>query len=125
MDFFGITSVPGSSTRGGVRALLMLAKVLKNGSHVAMTPDGPKGPLHEVKGGIIKLAQRTGAKIYPVAIIAENKWEFKSWDKMFVPKPFSRATFSMGNPLSIPPTITAAEFEDFTHELKTRLEALE
>ena len=98
----GIDSIAGSSSRGGLEAIYLLVKSIRDGTHVAITPDGPKGPAGIVKGGIIKIAQKGGCNIYPVCIGYEKSWKFKSWDGMLLPIPFSRAVFAMGLPIIIP-----------------------
>ena len=111
MDFLGIDSIAGSSSRRGLGAMYDLIDCLKAGNHISITPDGPRGPKHKVKGGIFRIAQRTGAKIYPTAIVAEKKWTSRSWDGMFLPKPFSRAVMIMGEPLSVPSELSNDELE--------------
>jgi lysophospholipid acyltransferase (LPLAT)-like uncharacterized protein len=99
MRRLGIYSVAGSSSRGGLRALHSLSTELRSNSHIAITPDGPKGPIQKVKGGVLAIAQRTGAAIVPAAFSAEHRWQFKSWDGMIFPKPFSRAVMIKGRPI--------------------------
>lgn len=100
MRFLGVDSVAGSSSRGGLRAIHQLIKTLKTNSHIAITPDGPKGPAQKLKNGAILVAQRSGTLMHPAAFAAEKYWQFSSWDKMIFPKPFSRAVFIKGAPLS-------------------------
>ncbi|MEK9704240.1 MAG: DUF374 domain-containing protein, partial [Deltaproteobacteria bacterium] len=57
---FGFRAVRGSSTRGGIGAMKQLVRCLKDGNAVAITPDGPKGPIHRVQEGIVALAKMTG-----------------------------------------------------------------
>ena len=93
----GITSVAGSSTRGGKEALKALKVAIEEGNHVGFTPDGPKGPIYKMKPGAVRLAQLTNAPLYPMTISASNAYIFeKSWDKMLLPKPFSKVTFLVG-----------------------------
>lgn len=101
MKLLGIGTIGGSSTRGGARALVALQRALRAGMHVAMTPDGPKGPHQEVKEGVIKLASLSQAPILPVSIRASSVWTFGSWDKMFLPKPFSRVALVFGEPFFV------------------------
>jgi lysophospholipid acyltransferase (LPLAT)-like uncharacterized protein len=60
----------GSSTRGGAKALLGAIKALQNGVDVAITPDGPKGPMHTIADGIVMIAQKTNSKI--VSVLVQN-----------------------------------------------------
>ena len=98
---FGWHIVRGSSKRGGARGLLLLLRYLRRGGEVALTPDGPTGPIHQVKPGVIYLAARTGAPIVPFAIRAKPAWQAPSWDRFFVPFPFARCCFYFGPPVHI------------------------
>ena len=101
VSWFGLGSVPGSSTRGGMEATRKLIRFLKHGAVVAITPDGPKGPLYKSKDGVVMLASLAHAPIYPMSISADRVWRFKSWDKMILPKPFSKAVCVVGKPIYI------------------------
>lgn len=70
---FGHEAVRGSSTRGGAGALRALIKVGRSGRDVVVTPDGPKGPRHVAKLGIIHLARATGLPIVPLAFACSKK----------------------------------------------------
>jgi lysophospholipid acyltransferase (LPLAT)-like uncharacterized protein len=70
---FGHGAVRGSSTRGGAKALRALIKLARSGQDVAVTPDGPKGPRHVAKLGVIQLAKVTGLPIVPVAFACSKK----------------------------------------------------
>lgn len=124
LQSLGIDSIPGSSSQGGLQALHALVRKLKNGSHIAITPDGPKGPLCKVKMGVVKIAQVSGAAIYPMAIGSQRKWRFGSWDRMQLPIPFSRAVRLMGEPIKVPPKLNEQEFAGYVQELEDKLNAL-
>ena len=115
----GIDSVAGSSSNRGKEAFWELVTKFQEGSHVAITPDGPKGPRHKAKAGIVRLAQETNQWIQPMAIYAERVWEFKSWDRMFLPKPFSRAILVLGEKIEIPENM---EFETLLERVDTEME---
>lgn len=121
MNYFGIKSVGGSSSRGGKEALFRLIETLKSGDHIAITPDGPRGPLHKAKSGVIRIAQRSGAPIFPLAIASDRAWRSGSWDNMFLPRFFSRVHFVVGTPLSVPRELDNAELERLTALLEDRL----
>ncbi len=70
---FGHEAVRGSSTRGGVGALRALIKLGRSGRDVVVTPDGPKGPRHVAKPGVIHLAKATGLPIVPLAFACSKK----------------------------------------------------
>ena len=93
VNYLGIGSLNGSSTRGGARVLLQAIKGLKSDIDVAITPDGPKGPLYSIADGIIPIAQKTDSKILPFSTIPTKYWQLKSWDKFIIPKPFGTIHF--------------------------------
>ena len=93
VQYLGIGSIDGSSTRGGVKALISGIKELRNGGDIAITPDGPKGPIYSIADGIVLLAQKTKSPIRTLSCIPTKYWQFRSWDKFVVPKPFGRLEF--------------------------------
>lgn len=97
----GIRSIAGSSTRGGLKALLELIRESERGSDVGFTPDGPKGPPCECKEGIVLVAQKTGRAVYPMSYSVDRKWQLGSWDGMIIPKPFSRGIVITGSPIFV------------------------
>ena len=94
-----VGAVRGSSTRGGVRALLSLARMMKNEQvHACITIDGPAGPRHVAKEGGLFLANRTGGRIIPVRIFMKNSFKAPTWDKFQIPLPFSKVVIRFGEP---------------------------
>lgn len=102
IERFGFPAVRGSSSRGGVRALLGMHKVLDKGDSVAFTIDGPRGPIYVAKPGPVLLARNTGAPIYCFHIALEKAWVLNSWDRFMIPKPFSRAVVRIGKMIHVP-----------------------
>ena len=94
----------GSSSRGGATALRTLIRALASGGDGAITPDGPRGPRHTVKPGILKAAQQAGAMIVPVAAHARFSARLRTWDRMLVPGPGALVTIRYGAGQSVPPT---------------------
>jgi lysophospholipid acyltransferase (LPLAT)-like uncharacterized protein len=91
----------GSSTRGGVRALVGAVKALRAGGAVAFTPDGPRGPRREFKGGVLLAAQRGGAVVVPLHAGADRAWRLRSWDRFLIPKPFARVRIAYGRTFEV------------------------
>jgi len=105
LENLGWNTVRGSSSRGGSRSLLSLYKKLKKGESTALTPDGPTGPIYEVKPGIIFLQQRAGSLIVPIGADAVWKKNFNSWDNYLLPLPFSRASLVFGSAFAFNPEL--------------------
>ncbi len=100
--WFGVDSIAGSSSRGALGAFLGMVKVAEEeGAYLGITPDGPRGPRHECKKGIVALAQHTNIAIVPATYAVQRCWRLPSWDRMKVPKPFSRAALLLGDPITI------------------------
>jgi hypothetical protein len=99
----GYRSLPGSSTRGGARALLGAVRELRAGRAVAFTPDGPRGPRRELKPGVVVAAQRGGAVVVPLHAEADRSWRLHSWDRFMIPKPLARVWISYGRPFDVAP----------------------
>jgi len=118
-QWLGYNLVRGSTTRGGERALLSLVRELKAGREVAITPDGPRGPARKFAPGALIAAQRSGARILPIAASADRAWRLGSWDRFVIPKPFARITVAYAESTTVDaPTARAAAEES------PRLEAL-
>lgn len=99
---FGFGSVAGSSRRGGGEALRGLARQLKSGGSVGLTPDGPRGPRMSVGEGVLVLARLTGAPILPVAVAVSRRIVLNTWDQLIVPLPFGKGAMIWGNPIAVP-----------------------
>jgi lysophospholipid acyltransferase (LPLAT)-like uncharacterized protein len=86
----GIRSVRGSSSRLGREAVTALVTVMKEGNDIGITPDGPRGPLYDFKAGGLIVARRAHAPLLLLGGEFASAWQFKSWDRFYLPKPFSR-----------------------------------
>ena len=97
-----IAAVRGSSTRGGAAAAREMVDILRSGLDVGITPDGPKGPAREIKSGVLRVAQLSGAPIVPIANSTSRRLELrKAWDHFHVPLPFGRAAVVYGAPIEV------------------------
>jgi lysophospholipid acyltransferase (LPLAT)-like uncharacterized protein len=92
VEGLGYRTARGSTSKGGVRALLETARLLDEGITVGFTPDGPRGPRHEFAPGALIVAQRTGRPIIALSASASRAWRLSSWDRHLVPKPFATVT---------------------------------
>lgn len=103
---FGIKNVRGSSnkegrSKGGAAALIQCINALKEGHNICFTVDGPRGPKYKVQPGVIKASQKSGAKILPIIFNLNSYWEIKSWDRLQIPKPFSKLEVIIADPIEI------------------------
>ncbi len=122
---WGNTTVRGSTTRGGSRALLAMIKELERGIAVAVTPDGPRGPALKFQSGTLVAAQRANVPVVPILLHVDRAWRLKSWDRFIIPKFFARVTFAYGDPTMVggtSPREAAAEAERF-EEIMQKVQA--
>lgn len=92
--------VRGSTSRGGAEAVRELVRA-GGATHLALTPDGPRGPRRQVQQGLIYLASRTGLPVVPVGFGLDRPWRAASWDRFAIPRPWSRAACVTGAPITI------------------------
>lgn len=118
---FGIGAVRGSSSRRAVAGLIGLRQAMREGKDSCITPDGPRGPRRACQPGVIKLAQATGAPIIPIRCAFSSLRRLKTWDRLIVPLPFSAVRLEFGEPISIPPELDEAGFEQARLALETAL----
>jgi lysophospholipid acyltransferase (LPLAT)-like uncharacterized protein len=121
---FGYGAVRGSSTRGGVGAIVEMVRLMRNGCTTAFTIDGPKGPPRLVKPGAVLLAKKSGHPICPVTMALERRWIAPTWDSFQVPKPFSRACVFVAPPIYVPADADEAELESRNKQLQASLDEL-
>lgn len=121
---WGIHSVRGSATRGGVGGFMQQVNAYRRGYDLAVVPDGPRGPRYVVKPGVIHLARATHTPIIPVTYAASRTRRLRSWDRLIIPLPFSRVLFMAGQPLEVPQHADAATLETKRLELENRLNGI-
>jgi lysophospholipid acyltransferase (LPLAT)-like uncharacterized protein len=125
VERFGFFGVRGSSSRGGVRALLEGVQVLKRGADMAITPDGPRGPRHSFAPGALVLAHRAGVPVVSLVAHVDRKWQLRSWDGFEIPKPFARITIEYGEPVVLDDAdarAVAARTEEFAERMRVAVE---
>ena len=103
----GLDVVWGSSNKQALSSLRKLAKKLKKGRNIGITPDGPRGPARTLAMGPIALAHMSDIEIVPVVFAADRQWLLKSWDRTRIPKPFSNAVILWGDPIRLKQLNTA------------------
>lgn len=116
-----LKSVRGSSTRGGTGAFRAILKEMKQRHVPIFTVDGPKGPRHEVKPGVIATASITGAPILYLDSRYDRHYQFKSWDRHFFPKFRARLYIQYGEPLEVPKGLSEQEIEVWAKKLEGKM----
>ncbi|HEY0174600.1 MAG TPA: lysophospholipid acyltransferase family protein [Pyrinomonadaceae bacterium] len=121
---FGYGAARGSSTRGGVGALVEMARLVRAGCPAGFTVDGPRGPRRVAKTGALLLAKKTGRPVLPFAVVAERCWRLGSWDRLQIPRPFTPAVVRLAPPIRVAADADDAQLESLRGELQSALDGL-
>ena len=121
----GFGFIRGSTGRGGERALVESIRVLRDGAEMAITPDGPRGPIHIVQGGVMVMAKKTGCALIPVGTAARPAYYFPSWDDYMIPLWFGKVSFVLGDPIFVPKDSTDAEMEEIRLHLQEEIHRMQ
>lgn len=102
VDQLGLIPTRGSTSRSGKQALEEMEEIVRRGEapFAALTVDGPRGPWRQVKAGIVTLARRLQVPLIPITSSCRRAWVLRSWDRMVLPKPFSKVVVAYGEPWS-------------------------
>ena len=119
---FGFVAVKGSSSRNAVRALLGLRRALQEGWAVAFSIDGPRGPRYKVKPGPVALARSSGIPLTMFHMAVDRAWVLSTWDRLIIPKPFSRVLMRFGKLIPVPPEASDEDLERYQQELQDSLD---
>jgi hypothetical protein len=119
---FGFVAVKGSSSRHAVRALLGLRRALEEGWTVSFTLDGPRGPRYKVKPGPVALARSSGVPLTMFHIAVDRAWVLNTWDRLIIPKPFSRALMRVGKLIPVPTNAPNSDIDRYQQELQASLD---
>jgi lysophospholipid acyltransferase (LPLAT)-like uncharacterized protein len=125
IERFGYGTARGSTSRGGLKALLRLKRDMEAGRPAAFTLDGPRGPARVAQPGAIWLAKATGNPVVPFHAEASAHWTLRSWDKTQIPKPFSTVALAIGQPIDVAADATQEQAEEKRLALESSLDALE
>jgi len=102
----GMSSIRGSSTRGGMSAAREALRCLATGSSLAIAVDGPRGPAGYVSPGAVRLSRRAGVPIIWVRPEIAAGFRLGTWDGQAIPLPFARVRLFYGAIDSLAPEAT-------------------
>jgi len=123
IEWLGFGTAQGSSSRGGLRGLTVMAKRLGEGVDCGFTIDGPRGPRYLAKPGPVILARKTGCPVMVFHIGVDRGITFeKTWDHFLLPKPFARAVILFAPPIYVPPDANPEALEAKHAEMQRELE---
>jgi lysophospholipid acyltransferase (LPLAT)-like uncharacterized protein len=123
IEWLGFGTAQGSSSRGGLRGLAVMARRIEEGKDCAFTIDGPRGPRYIAKPGPVMLARKTGAPIMVFHVgIDRGKTFQNTWDHFLLPMPFARAVILFAPPIFVPEQASVelmeAKHAEMQHELE-------
>ncbi len=122
---FGIGTVRGSSKAGqGAAALREMIKLVRSGTSVGITPDGPRGPRMRASEGVVAAARLTGVPIIPLGVSVARRKLLNSWDRFLLPMPLSRGVFVWGDPIVIDRNADDATCRTAQLQIETALNAV-
>ncbi len=122
IEKLGFVAVRGSSSRGGATALLGLKSQLEQGSSVAFTIDGPRGPKDVAKPGPVLLSRASALPMAAFYVALSDAWVLNSWDATMIPKPFSKALVRVSAKMQVPADAGDAQMTEFHRQLQAALE---
>jgi hypothetical protein len=109
LDAIASEAVPlppeGRQTRAeAARLSLELARIGRDGSSLVVSCDGPFGPHHVAKPGVLLVAREAGLPIQPWALAIRPALRLtRRWDRQLVPLPFCRMRVEEGQPMHLRP----------------------
>lgn len=114
----------GSSSRNAVSGFIGLIKLIKRGYSASFAVDGPKGPIYKVKPGVVETSRKLQIPIFCAGVACNRAWVFeKSWNKAYLPKPFSQITIYWSGPLQVPSTFEENSDEVWVSKVESALDA--
>jgi lysophospholipid acyltransferase (LPLAT)-like uncharacterized protein len=123
IEWLGFGTAQGSSSRGGLRGLAVMARRIAEGHDCAFTIDGPRGPRYVAKPGPVMLARKTRCPVMVFHVGVEHGKTFgKTWDHFLFPRPFSRAVIIFAPPIDVPEDADASALEAKHAEMQKGLE---
>ncbi len=120
----GFSIARGSSKQGAVKGGLELMDAVKNNQDLVFMVDGPRGPIFEVKPGVIRMAEMTQAPIVPFVCSARSTWWMKSWDRFMAPWWSTPIVYIYGEPMRVPKGASDEEMTQLQAELQKRMEQI-
>jgi lysophospholipid acyltransferase (LPLAT)-like uncharacterized protein len=115
----GYDTTRGSSSRGGKEALAEMIERVKEKNYCSgLAVDAPRGPSRKVKIGTVIVAKETGQPVVPLVSWATRQVQFRSWDSMILPLPFSTIVMAWGKPTFVPQGLTNDDYESLREEIE-------
>lgn len=125
LNSFNYNVVRGSSNDGGKEAFEKMLELARNEKSLAITVDGPKGPIKKMKAGAVVIAQRSETPLFLLGVGYNKFFELRSWDRFQIPKPFTKVNLLFSNQIDVNKTLTREEITNKIKELEILLNELD
>jgi lysophospholipid acyltransferase (LPLAT)-like uncharacterized protein len=122
VEKFGVQPVRGSRYNRGAQAVRDMIAASSEGFDIGVSPDGSRGPLYDMKPGALKVALKTGAPIILLSLNHTGAWRLKTWDRFYIPHPFSKVEVRMD--VVALNEVSGLEVEEAVAKLKARMDAI-
>jgi len=121
---WGAEVIRGSANNTGALVLRDMQQVFKRGVSVVSVADGPNGPQHEFKAGVVLMARVVGVPMVPIGFAADRAWYLNRWDRFMIPKPFARVAMAVGDAVVIPRGTPVNELDKYRLTMENAVNSL-
>jgi lysophospholipid acyltransferase (LPLAT)-like uncharacterized protein len=121
---WGAEVIRGSANNTGALVLRDMHQAFKRGVSIVSVADGPNGPQHRFKTGVVLMARIAGVPMVPIGFAADRAWYLDRWDRFMIPKPFARVVMAIGEPIEVPRSTPVNELEPFRLAMENAVNSL-
>lgn len=95
--------------------------IVEQGHILCVTPDGPRGPYHELKMGAVRVAQTMNVPLLMVSVGFRRFKRLRSWDRFEIPFPFTKGRVRFSDPVTIDPALEGEPLNERRAALEKRM----
>ncbi|MCB5229898.1 MAG: lysophospholipid acyltransferase family protein [Candidatus Cloacimonetes bacterium] len=117
----GYNPVRGSTSKNATRALREMIQMAKK-HQLAISPDGPRGPVESIQPGVFEIALLAKIPIIAAGVSVKREWCLNSWDGFRIPKPFTKVRVEYSDPFYV---TDKSQFPTLEQEIRAFIEARE
>ena len=119
---FGFGTIAMSSNKRHVTLSREVLGRIRDGWSIGIATDGPKGPARVASTVPLVWARASGARVFVVAFSARRVIEVPTWDRMWLPAPWTRGVLMCREwPATVPRKAGEAEVESLRQQLESAL----
>lgn len=87
---FGMKTVPLPKHASGTAQMREVLGLLRGGTSIGISPDGPRGPARVAKLAPVQWARASQAPIVAFTFAGSRIWPWATWDRLHFPLPFGK-----------------------------------